>query len=63
VTIVHNFTSTGGDGNFPVGDLLLGQDGDLYGTTWLGGANAAGTVFRVDPRKSAAVLNRTGATP
>lgn len=37
----------GTDGANPGGSLLQGLDGRLYGTTAYGGANAAGTVFKV----------------
>ena len=41
-----NFGSTG-DGNSPVCDLLMDQNGAIYGTTELGGANNLGTVFKL----------------
>lgn len=37
------------DGSAPVG-LILGVDGNLYGTTELGGANGRGTVFKISPK-------------
>ncbi len=48
ITIVHSFNSAT-DGADPVGPLVQGSDGNLYGTTTTGGAaaNPAGTVFRV----------------
>jgi uncharacterized repeat protein (TIGR03803 family) len=46
LTTLHNFDSPI-DGNFPYGGLLQGTDGDLYGTTYGGGAGGAGTVFRL----------------
>ena len=45
LTTLHTFAST--DGANPTGRLIQGLDGDLYGTTVLGGANAAGTIFRM----------------
>lgn len=38
-----------GDGNFPIGELLQASDGNVYGMTRFGGANNAGTVFRIAP--------------
>lgn len=36
-----------------MGALLLGQDGLMYGSGWMGGANSAGTVFAFDPSTNA----------
>jgi uncharacterized repeat protein (TIGR03803 family) len=43
VTIVHSFG--GSDGISPVGGLVQGSDGKLYGTTTAGGGGSAGTIF------------------
>jgi uncharacterized repeat protein (TIGR03803 family) len=45
---LHDFCAEDGctDG-FQPGALLLGRDGDLYGTTGNGGAHQAGTVYRI----------------
>ena len=45
-SVVHNF-SGGSDGAGPAASLIQASDGNLYGTTELGGANNAGTVFRI----------------
>ncbi len=37
------------DGEFPEGSLLGDSAGDIYGTTWLGGAENMGVVFEVVP--------------
>jgi uncharacterized repeat protein (TIGR03803 family) len=37
------------DGNGPYGSLIQGTDGNFYGTTYGGGKNAGGTVFKVTP--------------
>ena len=55
LTTLHRFDGT--DGEFPQG-LVLASDGNLYGTTWGGGANnsgiecyndGCGTVFKITP--------------
>jgi uncharacterized repeat protein (TIGR03803 family) len=47
-TTLANFD--GSNGEFPYyGALIQGPDGNLYGTTWGGGANGYGTVFEVSP--------------
>lgn len=44
-TTLYGFNNT--DGSLPFGALVQAADGNLYGTTWFGGANDAGTVFRI----------------
>lgn len=50
-SVLHTFTSTGGDGQKPLSALLEARDGLLYGTTYSGGSNGLGTVF---------ILNKDG---
>ena len=40
--ILHNFTSSGGSGIFPGAGLIFDASGNLYGTTYAGGATTAG---------------------
>lgn len=49
LTTVYSFCSQAHcvDGSFPSAGLVLGSDGDLYGTTANGGANGSGTVFKI----------------
>ncbi len=42
---LHTFA--GSDGNSPVGKLILDAAGNLYGTTFYGGAHNSGTVFKL----------------
>jgi uncharacterized repeat protein (TIGR03803 family) len=46
-SILHTFTGMGGDGQDPVGKLLEGSDGYLYGTTAFGGSTILGTLFTI----------------
>jgi len=46
-TVIHNFDRTTGE--FPQGGLILGRDGNFYGTAQNGGAFNVGTIFRVTP--------------
>jgi uncharacterized repeat protein (TIGR03803 family) len=51
MTILHSFCSEANcsDGLSPSGGLLLGADGNFYGTTEFGGPNDAGTIFQITP--------------
>lgn len=46
-TILHDFA--GADGAFPSSDLVMDSEGNLYGTTLLGGVNDVGAVYRLTP--------------
>jgi uncharacterized repeat protein (TIGR03803 family) len=46
-TVIHSFIQDGADGFQPVGNLIEDEDGEVYGTTSLGGAYSSGTVFRL----------------
>jgi uncharacterized repeat protein (TIGR03803 family) len=48
---LHQFTNSAGDGDTPFTSLVQGSGADstnFYGTTFLGGTNAYGTVFRMN---------------
>jgi uncharacterized repeat protein (TIGR03803 family) len=46
---VYSFVAGTADGQTPQAALLPANDGNLYGTTILGGLNDQGTVFRITP--------------
>ncbi len=47
VTILHTFNGGTTDGAIPHASLIQATDGNLYGTTFYGGASGAGVVFRL----------------
>ena len=51
LTTLYNFCSETNctDGATAYDGLAEGQDGNFYGTTWQGGANNVGTVFKITP--------------
>jgi len=55
-TPLYSFTG-GTDGGYPYSSLLLSPKGNLYGTTYAGGANGVGTVFEVTPSGTESVLH------
>lgn len=58
-SIVYSFSASAAVGTKPT-SLALASNGDLYGTTELGGANNAGTVFRLTPSGVTTVLYSFG---
>ncbi len=68
-TTVIGFTGTTGTnlGSAPQAGLLLGADGNHWGTTSTGGTNSAGTIFRVTPGGTQTTLvnlaTATGSSP
>jgi uncharacterized repeat protein (TIGR03803 family) len=66
VTVLHGFNDTP-DGNVPNGGLVLGNDGNFYGTTEFGGTSHLGTAYRISPEGTYEELisfdNSDGAQP
>jgi uncharacterized repeat protein (TIGR03803 family) len=54
-TVLYSFGNIP-DAQFPYGSLVQATDGNLYGMTNGGGANSAGTVFRITPSGAETVL-------
>jgi uncharacterized repeat protein (TIGR03803 family) len=61
LTTLYMFTG-GNDGSSPWG-LVWGSDGNLYSTTFSGGANGHGTVFQVTPKGSLTTLYSFAGAP
>lgn len=58
LTVLHSFCSQSycSDGEIPNTTLLLGTDGNFYGTTLYGGANNEGVIFQISPSGAFQVL-------
>lgn len=56
-SVLYNFGVPASDGAWPTSNLLMDHDGNLFGTTALGGtaACACGTVFELSPPKAGGV--------
>jgi uncharacterized repeat protein (TIGR03803 family) len=52
IVLLHNFVDQDSSGGWvPAGGLVLGTDGNLYGSTAVGGANNDGVLFKVTKSK------------
>ena len=52
MTTLHTFCEGGGsclDGGNPIGGLIIGSDGKLYGSASAGGPQGQGTIFAITP--------------
>jgi uncharacterized repeat protein (TIGR03803 family) len=49
-TSIHDFS--GSDGYLPYSSVTLDAQGNVYGTTWMGGPDNAGVVYRLSPSGS-----------
>ena len=47
VKVLHTFTTTGSEGRNPAGGLVQATDGNLYGSTKLGGSSDYGTLYQI----------------
>jgi uncharacterized repeat protein (TIGR03803 family) len=60
--VLHSFTGASTDGSDPKARLVVDSAGTLYGTTFSGGSDSKGTVFRFDTERDSEVVlyNFTG---
>lgn len=54
-SVLHAF-SGGNDGAMPLGGLVADKSGNLYGTTYAGGADGVGIVYKITPDGTETVL-------
>jgi uncharacterized repeat protein (TIGR03803 family) len=55
--VLYSFTGIGGDGEYPIAGFIQDAAGNLYSTTYQGGAYGWGTVFEVDKIGNEKVLH------
>ncbi|HTT82771.1 MAG TPA: choice-of-anchor tandem repeat GloVer-containing protein [Rhizomicrobium sp.] len=56
-TVLHPFAGGSSDGALPVASLIIDGAGNLYGTTYIGGTDDMGTVFKVTPSGTESILH------
>ena len=56
-TVLYSFAATGGDGKRPYAGVVRDEQGNLYGTTAVGGVAGYGTVFKLDTTGKETVLH------
>ena len=56
-TVLHNFTYSNGEGVNPFAALIMDKEGNLFGTTYYGGASGQGTVFKLDTSGNLTLLH------
>jgi uncharacterized repeat protein (TIGR03803 family) len=62
-TSLYSFVGFPNDGAQPYAGVVQGSDGNFYGTTYQGGPNGDGTVFRISPGGSYSNLYSFGGSP
>jgi uncharacterized repeat protein (TIGR03803 family) len=56
-TVLYSFNPSAGDGYDSLAGLVMDKKGNLYGTTFYGGANGRGTVFEVSATGNYTILH------
>jgi uncharacterized repeat protein (TIGR03803 family) len=56
-TVLHEFSGGLEDGSGPEGSLVLDPAGNIYGTTYVGGAHSVGTIYKMTPQGKVTLLH------
>ena len=56
LTYLHTFGGDNGSGSLPKAPLILGRDGNFYGTTYDGGSHGDGAIFQLTPSGTVTVI-------
>jgi uncharacterized repeat protein (TIGR03803 family) len=62
-SILHSFAGAPNDGGEPATGLIIDGAGNLYGSTWSGGTNNMGSVFRLAPDGTETLLHSLAGPP
>jgi uncharacterized repeat protein (TIGR03803 family) len=62
-SVLYNFPGFPGDGAAPLAGLIADAAGNLYGTTFSGGANGFGAIFRLTPADGESLLYSFAGAP
>jgi uncharacterized repeat protein (TIGR03803 family) len=65
LTMLYSFCSnfpSCPDGSYPLAGVVQGTDGNFYGTTFLGGTDGDGTVFKINPSGALTTLHSVDVT-
>ena len=59
-TVIHDFAGAPGDGATPLVGMTFDDAGDIYGVTYVGGANSLGTLFKIAPDGTETIVRSFG---
>jgi uncharacterized repeat protein (TIGR03803 family) len=62
-TVLHSFACFPNDGQAPLGSLVQDSAGNIYGTTYAGGAFGWGTVYEITPSGTVTILHSFNDSP